>query len=267
MGNLPYSTDTGGDWWSDMFTNDTMTQYLDGDNNQRSYEGAEVSPADAIGYGRSFAGLSGLSSVPGVGFGIDTAQGMAQGKSLGQAAATAGVKQGVAALSAFGPIGQAAQLGIGIATSQNPAKTATKAVATALGSLAGPFGAALGGLLGDLAYASYEDGMIGDAMDSRDDEGMRDRAENSGYSRGQTADAADVDSRADDSGFGIGAEDSESGYGISPGLSDLDSALGRIGRAAFGGYDDSGYGGGGDSNDSGGGMGNGTTDPSGSVGL
>lgn len=253
MANLPYANNNSDNWWADMFTNDTMTQYLDGGgaDNQRSYEGAKVSPSEAIGYAKTFSSLAGATSIPGVSYGFDVARDVADGKTVGQAVSRSTVKQGVNALGMLGLPGQVAQSVIGVTMSENPAKTATRAVGTALGSLFGPLGSLVGGMLGTAAYDSYNDGMIGDGLDSRSHEGARDRAENAGYSRGQTADGAGVDADRDafgGSGYsGIGPGIGTSGYSLDPSVTDMDPYggynLGSDAAASFGG-------GGNDSSDS-----------------
>ena len=113
--------------------------------------------------------------------------------------------------------------------------------------LGGPLGSIAGGLLAGLAIDSFEEGGLGDAFGTRDQEGARDRAENFGYSQDQTSDAAAVDrdrSRENSIDPGLGSR----GYGLSPGLSDIDPYGGySLGSMAFDGYDDGG------GNDSGGG--------------
>lgn len=131
-------------------------------------------------------------------------------------------------------------------------------------ALAGPLGGIAASVLGSMAVGSYNEGMIGDALNARSREVERDIAENMGYSRSQTSDGAGIDAAGNfgNSGYsGLSPGLGSSGYGLSPGLSDMSGKYGNVslGDMSFGGYND---GGGGDSGGrgEGGGTGRGSSD-------
>lgn len=190
----------------------------------------------------------GAAHSQGVGFfGDDVALGaisdMASGKSVAETGINAGKKTGQKALGLLGPVGELANIGIGIASEEDKAKAAAKALGSLVGSVSPvPFGAKIGSVLGGLAYDSFDEGYMGDAFGTRDRESARDRAEDRGWSVGQTSDAAAVDAdraRSTSIDPGLGS----SGYGLNPGLSDIDPyggySLGDMAASDFGGNGDS----------------------------
>jgi hypothetical protein len=92
----------------------------------------------------------------------------------------------------------------------------------------------LGGMLGGYAVkSSMDDGWLGDMTDARSREADRDRAESLGFSTNQTADAAGVDAaRGQFGGIDPGVS-TQSGVGLSPGLSDLDSGVHAAGKTSL----------------------------------
>lgn len=133
----------------------------------------------------------------------------------------------------------------------NVEKTAVTSLGSMFGSLLGSMavpglGSMLGMATGAMAKSSYEDGVIGDGLNSRSEEGARDRAENDGFSRSQTADMAAEDRAA---GSFAGRQSHSSGYSVSPGLQEND-VLGQAAQGAFGDPDAIGDGSGNDNGDS-----------------
>ena len=116
------------------------------------------------------------------------------------------------------------------------ARTGASLLGTAVG---GPWGGFIGGMLGGYAVkSSMEDGWLGDMTDARSREADRDRAESLGFSTSQTADAAGVDAaRGQFGGSGYGGIDpgvsAQSGVGLAPGLSDLDSGVHAAGKTSL----------------------------------
>jgi len=114
--------------------------------------------------------------------------------------------------------------------SKNP--TVQKAFEETLSATIGPLASlytAPRAFLGTVAATmeSFEDGVLGDAFGTREREDARDRVEDRGYSRAQTAAGVAADTNL--GGYtGIDPGVGPSGYGLDPGLSDMDP---------YGGYD------------------------------
>ena len=254
-----------------------------GDGESRGYEGGTDiggAASAAIGIGMKGIGMAGRSLAPGVKSVATAAKAAAQGKSFNDVAAAFGIS---AAKEAFGAIGgfpgMVGKMGLGIATSSNPAKAASKTGIGATAGLAfGPFGAIAGNILGGLAYDSYEDGYLGDALDSRKHEMALDDLEDQGLSIDDARESLAMDSDVQSGYTGLrtnpglyGLLDADpstftnpnvSNYGYNP-TADNPS----FGDIAGDGYNDGGYGdaggngtgnnGGGDGNDNDSGAGGG----------
>jgi hypothetical protein len=201
---------------------------------------------------RAALGVTGLSSPTVAGVLDDAEDGSFSATKTGINAATEGLSR---ALGGYGGlIGPAMSVGYGAATDglKGAAKSATRSASQVagamLGSALGPLGSLAGSIgasvLGDMASQSFDDGYIGDALGTRAREGARDRAENDGFSVGDTARGFGVDAGAYgglDPGLG------SSGYGLSPGLSSMDKYgsyslddTESLGAKSYGGYSESG---------------------------
>lgn len=220
-------TDTGGDT----------------DSSQRGYEGGTdigAGVSAAMGLGARAAKFGGAEFGFGVGSAIGAARAGVKTGSTTEAAKTGVIGLAGETLGAVGGIpGMVGKAALGVATAEDPSKTATKTTGSILGGvLGGPLGAIAGGLLGGAAYGSVKEGLLGDITDSRSQERERDTAERMGYDYGQTADMAGVDaSRAAHGDYGVDPGiSSEFGVGLSPGLSDVDPFGGlSLGEVSFGG--------------------------------
>ncbi len=123
--------------------------------------------------------------------------------------------------------GEAVGLTLDVAGTWGGRDTEKKAQQAIVSGLGGLVGAAIGGIpgyslgktIGGAAIRSWHDGVLGDAFDARDMESARDRAENRGYSREQTAEAATMEG----AGVHPGMSD-RYGVSLSPRLSDLEAA-------------------------------------------
>jgi hypothetical protein len=166
-------------------------------------------------------------------------------------AATEGLSR---ALGGYGGlIGPAMSVGYGAVTggltgaAKSATRSASQVAGAMLGSTLGPLGSLAGSIgasvLGDMASQSFDDGHIGDALGTRAREGARDRAEDSGFSVGDTARGFGVDAGA----YGLDPGLGSSGYGLNPGLSSMDKYgsyslddTESLGAKSYGGYSESG---------------------------
>lgn len=219
-------------------------QYSESDGTAAEHEGAEVSSGtpgkDGLGSTVAAATRDGVNAfgadIPGLNGATALAGGLIDGKNAAQVSKDTALGFTSDVLGEMGLPGEALGFVLNMALSDDPARTATTTTAALTGAVIGstlsPLGAFIGSkagsMLGSAAYGSFNDGLIGDALDSRTGEAARDRAEDMGYSYGDTASAAGVtDSRDSVSGSGYGGLSpgvGDSGYGLAPSLGDLDSA-------------------------------------------
>jgi len=154
--------------------------YGAGDGEGDGYEGGTVSDS---GDKSSIGAIGGqLASASGNGFpGISTASGIVDSAiSSSYSPMAKGLMSD--ALGVLGVPGSAINTGISLASSSNPAQTASQMGLGIFGSLVGgsvgPLGAMVGNFagsaLGNAAYGSFKDGYLGDAIDSRSHESYRD---------------------------------------------------------------------------------------------
>lgn len=153
---------------------------------RESGPGGKAGPGTAAAVGKGVGTAMGAAGVPGG----RTASGIAADATQGRFdPAKTGINLGIDVASALAPgygglLG--AGVGIGMGAYQGGVQGAVKAgvqTATSMlgGMIGGPFGALIGGYLGSQAVSSYDDGMIGDALDSRRHEALRDYGETQGW--------------------------------------------------------------------------------------
>ena len=221
-----------GDSSSDMMKPSTSRGTVSGDTASGgggdTKDAADSAKAESMGI-TSASDVRGLSDA--ISFGGSKGLTTATGFGLSMANPSLGMAYGVATKG----------LGALASAMENPAKFGFSTVGSVIGTLSGlPLGGLIGGMLGDAAYGSYKEGLIGDAYDSRTSEGLRDQAENMGFSTSQTARGAEVDSTmggytSTSTGFGVGVN--PAGYSLDPGLKSMSGVYGlaSLGDISFGG--------------------------------